>query len=218
MGLEDTLYRLWGYEAIQAILYTLYRLYTLYSMLYTGYTGYEAMIQLLVRPGQTCSRAGKICHVQIHQILHLALFPGQCAPDSVLHMSKATSCNSTWAVQVWTQSAKIYVLVVTSPSPLCHSQIPSGWALQNPRNPLVWDKSKSSNKATHILGVAGCPSSLSSFPTGKTWGSGEASLCTATLVWGRDTVVNVKLHLSPFQCSLSSSLSCRMLLTLPSML
>ena len=47
------------------------------------------------------------------------------------------------ALQVKTQSAKIHVLVVASPSlHLCHSQIPSGCALQIPLQSLwCWDQS-----------------------------------------------------------------------------
>lgn len=38
---------------------------------------------------------------------------------------------NTWVLQIWTQSAKIYVPVIISPFwPLCHSQIPSGQAPQ----------------------------------------------------------------------------------------
>lgn len=63
----------------------------------------------------------------------------------------------TWALQVWTWSAKKHVLVVVSPSPFFITvRFPVVESQDSPAIPVVWDQSRGSCKVTHNAGEAVC--------------------------------------------------------------
>lgn len=90
----------------------------------------------------------------------------------------------TWALQVYTWSAKIHVQVAVRPFPLLyHNQIPSGWAQQMPMQ-SPWGSHKWPTVQRELVAPILTPGVF--FTTGGTSGSEETSVwCCACLGEGR---------------------------------
>lgn len=127
------------------------------------------------------SGAGKTCFRIPNRQVCITRVPCQIAvPTWFYRWTEPLTGITTWALQAWTWSAKICVLVVATPSQLLHrSQIFGGWALQI----ALWSlkctlRVEAPTKRLTMLGEVDCPFGIF-FATGGTRGSERPLL----MVW-----------------------------------